>query len=467
MSAKMFDYDSLHFAISELRSKGIFFIGGAVKSGTTWLQLLLDSHPDVSCNGEAHFPDYFAPLLQGALDEQNKYISAKNTSIFKELQGYPQFNEDHFRYLLTSAITLLLHEQAKHRSVRVIGEKTPNNIRFLELLDAMFPTAKVIQIVRDGRDCAVSGWFHNLRVYAEELRQNYMSMDDYVKDFAEVWRVSVSAGHAFGIQHPMRYLALRYEDMSANPEGTLERAFRFLGVDCSESIVRKCLASGSFEKVSGGRTRGQEDRDSFFRKGTAGDWHNHLSEEAQRIFEEKAGEWLTLFSYPHQGAVKPDASPAVAFQSALSLHQQGKFREAERLYRVVLRADRHDFHSLFNLGVMRAQQDRFEDAVKLLRRALAIEPNHPAARNNLRLAILARDKEASARGDESLSHNPQSTEAQIALHSASEEADHGEEVIASSTVAPDNRTAHHNNQSGRKERNRLAGYKQHRKKKSP
>ena len=75
MSAKMFDYDSLHLSISELRSKQIFFIGGAIKSGTTWLQLLLDSHPDVSCDGEGHFPDHFAPLLKRALDEQSAVLT--------------------------------------------------------------------------------------------------------------------------------------------------------------------------------------------------------------------------------------------------------------------------------------------------------------------------------------------------------------------------------------------------------
>jgi hypothetical protein len=82
----MFDYQSLHSAISALRSKQIF-VGGVAKSGTTWLQILLDLHPNISCKGEGHFPNRFAPLLRQAIDAHNGYICSKNASIFKEIRG--------------------------------------------------------------------------------------------------------------------------------------------------------------------------------------------------------------------------------------------------------------------------------------------------------------------------------------------------------------------------------------------
>jgi hypothetical protein len=293
----MFDYHSLQSAISAVYSKQIFFIGGVAKSGTTWLQILLDLHPNISCKGEGHFPNKFAPLLRRVLDTHNEYISTKNESIFKEIRGYPQYTEDHFLYLLTSAITLLLADQTEDRSVQAIGEKTPDNIRFFPLLDTMFPRAKFIQVVRDGRDSAVSGWFHNLRVSPELARQNFPSMDEYIKRFAEVWATQVREGSKFGAHQPTRYLAIRYEDLSADSETVLEKVFRFLGVEFSHEIVKRCCTDGSFERLSGGRSRGQESRDSFFRKGIVGDWRNYLSEEMNTIFRDKAGEWLARFGY--------------------------------------------------------------------------------------------------------------------------------------------------------------------------
>src|ERR1700676_1346960 len=104
MLHKMFDFERLHSAIAELRSKQIFFVSGAAKSGTTWLQLLLDAPPEVSCRGEGHPPNNFVSLLQDALYRQNEYESAKQLSISGELRVYSDFNYDHFCYLLASAI---------------------------------------------------------------------------------------------------------------------------------------------------------------------------------------------------------------------------------------------------------------------------------------------------------------------------------------------------------------------------
>jgi len=57
------------------------------------------------------------------------------------------------------------------------------------------------------------------------------------------------------------------------------------------------VGSASFEKLSRGRERGQEDPSSFYRKGVAGDWKNHFSKEDRRVFKEEAGELLIRLGY--------------------------------------------------------------------------------------------------------------------------------------------------------------------------
>jgi hypothetical protein len=293
----MLDYAALHSEISALREKQVFFIGGAAKSGTTWLQVLLDNHPAISCNGEGHFPTYLIPRVIGAIDEYNQDIDWKNQTVFGELPGYPQLREDHIGYLWASAIALQLTTQMHEPAIRLIGEKTPDNVRFFALLKSAFPAAKFIHIVRDGRDCAVSGWFHNLRVSPDWTRETFTSIDAYVRALAAEWAGNVGAGSRFGEANPDSYLAIRYEDLAADPIRELARVLAFLGAESSQDTLEKCLDAASFERLSGGRARGDENRGSLFRKGTSGDWRQHFTAETTRIFTEQAGEWLARYGY--------------------------------------------------------------------------------------------------------------------------------------------------------------------------
>jgi hypothetical protein len=93
------------------------------------------------------------------------------------------------------------------------------------------------------------------------------------------------------------YAEVRYEDLLTRPEEEVRRLLEFLGAEAGEEAVRRCVSSASFEKLSRGRNRGQEDPTSFFRKGVAGDWRNAFTEEDSKVFEDEAGELLIRLGY--------------------------------------------------------------------------------------------------------------------------------------------------------------------------
>jgi len=76
-----------------------------------------------------------------------------------------------------------------------------------------------------------------------------------------------------------------------------------------------------------------------------------------------------------------------AFEAALSLHRQGRLREAEGLYRAVLKAEPGHVGSLHQLGVLHAQQGQVDEAVRLIRRALRKDPRLAEAHNDLGVAL--------------------------------------------------------------------------------
>ncbi len=83
-------------------------------------------------------------------------------------------------------------------------------------------------------------------------------------------------------------------------------------------------------------------------------------------------------------------------QDAVSLHQQGRLREAEKLYARVLKAVPDHFDALHLLGLTKAQAGQMGEAYRLMSAALKINPQAPDAWMNLAnvLHALKRDPEA-------------------------------------------------------------------------
>lgn len=292
-----FDFDTIHQAIATIRRKQVFFVGGAAKSGTTWLQLLLNAHPNISCSGEGHFPNKLLPGLAKALRSHNTTLNLKSRSIFDGVNEQPLFTNRHALYLATTAISLMLCQPVKVTTARFVGDKTPDNVRHFQLLATLFPQAKFIHIVRDARDCAVSAWFHNQRVSPEPFAKQFAAFSEFSGAFAKAWVANVSLGAKFAAEQPHRCLTIRYEDLSQDPLAVFGQVCGFLGASADPAILRACCAAADFASLSGGRSRGQEDRGSFFRQGLPGDWHGHFDAPGELAFREKVEPWMSNFRY--------------------------------------------------------------------------------------------------------------------------------------------------------------------------
>ena len=280
----MSPFDRLHDVIGAFRAKQLFFVGGSMKSGTTWLQLLLDAHPRVACKGEGHVMNHLALLLDGSLKAHNRKIDNKNHVVFGGLEGFPLYSANDLAYLIGSAVLLALAKTGVTDDVRAIGEKTPDNVRYFEVLSTIFPRAKFLNVVRDGRDCAVSGWFHNLRTGSDAFLAAYPTLTDYTTMFAREWANDIACAERFAQTRPRTCLTVRYEALLADTDAILRDVLDFLDVPSTDEEVVRCTGAARFERLTQGRPRGQEDRRSFFRQGQEGNWREHLDEAGSRAF---------------------------------------------------------------------------------------------------------------------------------------------------------------------------------------
>ena len=291
------DIEQIGELLDSLSHKDFCFICGTIKSGTTWVQLLLDAHPQIRCRGEGHLVNVLSKELGQTLNKYNELIYIKNTKIFKEIEGFPVFSQKHYRLLFLFAVFLLFSEYGEIDNVRVIGEKTPDNTRYLNSLKDLFPRAKFIHVVRDGRDIAVSGWYHNLRITPNWAHEKFENIDTFAEFVAHDWSRSIDAAKRFGEKNPTAMLEVRYEDLLSEPATEVRRIFSFLDVEVSQKLIERCCRDASFESLSGGRRTGEEDRSSHFRKATKGQWREELSDQTLSKFQSIAGTQLRMHGY--------------------------------------------------------------------------------------------------------------------------------------------------------------------------
>jgi len=93
----MFDYADLQHIIAEMHSKDLFFVGAVPRSGSTWLEILLNAHPEVSCAGEGHFQGVLAPLLEQAMRKYNVFIGQNQVDL-QDFAAFPQFRKQHVQF---------------------------------------------------------------------------------------------------------------------------------------------------------------------------------------------------------------------------------------------------------------------------------------------------------------------------------------------------------------------------------
>jgi hypothetical protein len=136
-----------------------------------------------------------------------------------------------------------------------------------------------LSAIRDPRDVAVSLLYQGVRNgRSDALVVDSADRRDLLFTAMQNWLDAAEKFSRFSARHPVHCLEVRYEDLSAAPREVVQTAFNFLGVTTTSQVIDEAVASASFERWTG-RSRGQEDAQSFFRKGIVGDWKTVLERD--------------------------------------------------------------------------------------------------------------------------------------------------------------------------------------------
>ncbi|MBE7210070.1 MAG: sulfotransferase [Gluconacetobacter diazotrophicus] len=282
--------------LREVATRQVFFVGGAPRSGTTWLQHLLDGHPHVSCSGEGMFAQQVAAPLDAMVRHWSGALRHKNERLFAHTGGYPSPDPAEADLLLGTAVLSALDRQLRRRPdgggpVRAVGEKTPENVFLFPRLRTLLPGARLIAIARDPRDVIASAWHMFGRHAADGDADPAARRLGFVRDALGPMDRGAREMLRLAATDPGSCLVLTFEALHLDPDTVLARAFRFLGVADDPAIVSTCVARSAFERLSGGRARGTVAADSFLRRGEVGGWADTLNSADEALIRERLG-WM-------------------------------------------------------------------------------------------------------------------------------------------------------------------------------
>jgi hypothetical protein len=209
------------------------FIIGFDRSGTTLLSGMLDSHEDLAIPYESHFIPKYARLAGnydfGDLESKRKLVREIFSERFPAAWDYkPPIESMDLESCadLADVIDAIFAAYADHKGKRIWGDKTPGYTGQIEVIHSLFPGAKFIHLVRDGRDVALS------------LMLQHWGPASFLS-CVEAWRETVFWARKMGRLLPTgQYMELRYEDLLEDPERQLKGITEFLGLEYSRRMLR-------------------------------------------------------------------------------------------------------------------------------------------------------------------------------------------------------------------------------------
>ena len=188
---------------------------------------------------------------------------------------------------------------------------------------------RIFLIVRDGRDVMISEYFHSL-VWNEKNKRNpktvlyhrnqlqfkdldniYENLPRFIEykfthrpprkinffyhgnwvEYNEAWIRAQEGGNFKNV------LITYYESLLRNTEQEVEKLIqKTVSGEIDRDKLSNIIQYYSFKNQSK-RNQGEENRDSFLRKGVSGDWKNYFSSEAAQIFDYYAGDLLIALGY--------------------------------------------------------------------------------------------------------------------------------------------------------------------------
>ena len=232
------------------------------------------------------------------------------------LVSYPKSGNTWLRFLLGQArlarpldftsIEPVIPDIYQNSDRELLRVSRPRALKSHEMYSDLYP--KVIYLVRDPRDVAISFYYWRKKTGVFKIRGLDLSLADYLKQHFAEKEFAYASGWGEHVESWMeqapflgnRLLTLKYEDVEQSPEKALQRVVEFLGWEISDSAMVfsvKYSEANRMRKAEAVLPMSKRQDIPFVREARSGQWREVFDSKLNAIYWERFGKWMEKFEY--------------------------------------------------------------------------------------------------------------------------------------------------------------------------
>ena len=301
------------------------FLVGVPRSGRTLLARILDAHSEIAITPETHW--ITRRLRAGRGIGPDGIVTAEVVDAFSDdpLLTKSNLKTDELRQLVESGlsypafVTAFYDLYGRKHGKKLVGDRTGAYVSNIPTLHELFPHARTVHLVRDGRDVCLS--MVNWQRRAEHFARRFSTWaEDTVVTAAIRWKRLVSRGRADGAAlGEGLYYELRYEALVHEPERECKTLCAFLDLRYEETMLR-------FHEGRTKREPGLSSKRAWLPI-TPGlrDWRTQMAPDAVEAFEATAGDLLSDLDY-ERAASQPGEQARARASRVTRMYREGRPR---------------------------------------------------------------------------------------------------------------------------------------------
>ena len=224
---------------------GPLFIVGMSRSGTKLIRDILNRNPMISIpTRETKFIPYLINRFGGLSFPLDESLIVEIKAVLRESLFVRNMRKNGWvfcdseldsitaRSSLQEVIKYLLQfsaDKSKKEADFIWGDKSPSNLTHIGLLKSFFPDAKIIHIIRDPRDRALSAkkaWGANLYISCDQWRKDVVSAryegENFESDYYEVFYEKLISNPRHETKNLCEYLGVPFRDFMLNLKSPVE-----------------------------------------------------------------------------------------------------------------------------------------------------------------------------------------------------------------------------------------------------